>query len=279
MTIVSISRGSNSRGTEVAIKVARRLGYRCLAREALLRASGLFNIPEDELLQAVEQPPSVLERLLDGKARYIATIRATLLNQFRTDDVVYHGFAGQFFIKDISHALKVRILAELPDRVATVVQRIGVSEPDARQMLVKLDKARRQWGLYLYGIDPEDPSLYDLVLHVGKMGTDGAAEIICNLARHDPFATTPESRAALDELALTASVRAALFDLDFDLEIASLTAKDGVVQLRIAEPPFSPTSADREFRTRHLERLRLQIDERTRNLPGLKGLHLDYADA
>ncbi len=46
MAIITISRGSNSRGKEVAESLAQRLGYDCVSREILLEASAEFNIPE-----------------------------------------------------------------------------------------------------------------------------------------------------------------------------------------------------------------------------------------
>lgn len=278
MTIVSISRGSNSRGTEVAEKVAHTLGYRCLAREAVLEAFDQYNLPEEELLRAIDRPPSLLERTLDGKDRYLTTIRAALFHQFSGDNVVYHGFAGHYFVRDIKGALKVRILADLSDRVATVVARDGIPEADARRQLLKKDKERRRWGLYLYGVDPEDPALYDVVLHVGKMGTDGAAKIICNLAQHDSFQCSAASRAKLCDLALAASMRGALVDMELDLNIVDITAKSGVVRITFHEPSFTRASPSSDFRQRFLECLEQQVHERTQGIDGVKQIKLKHCD-
>ena len=46
MSIVTISRGSYSRGKQVAEKLAEALGYECISREIIIEASELFNIPE-----------------------------------------------------------------------------------------------------------------------------------------------------------------------------------------------------------------------------------------
>jgi hypothetical protein len=56
MPIITISRGSHSRGKCVAEKLAQRLQYGCVSREVLLEASEEFNIPEISL-----RPPD-LER-------------------------------------------------------------------------------------------------------------------------------------------------------------------------------------------------------------------------
>jgi len=46
MSIITISRGSYSRGKEVAEKLAETLRYECISRDILLEASEEFNIPE-----------------------------------------------------------------------------------------------------------------------------------------------------------------------------------------------------------------------------------------
>jgi hypothetical protein len=53
MPVITISRGSYSHGREVAEKLCARLGYRCLSREIILKASEHFNTPEIELTKAI----------------------------------------------------------------------------------------------------------------------------------------------------------------------------------------------------------------------------------
>ncbi len=69
MSIITISRGTYSLGKEVAEKVAQKLGYECIAREVLLEASELFNIPETKLLMTMENAPSILDRFTSGRER------------------------------------------------------------------------------------------------------------------------------------------------------------------------------------------------------------------
>ena len=107
MPIITISRGSYSRGKEVAEGVARRLGYECISRDILLDTSEQFNIPEIKLERAIHDAPSILDRFGGGKERYMALIRAAFLKVMREDNLVYHGLAGHFFLQGVSHVLKV----------------------------------------------------------------------------------------------------------------------------------------------------------------------------
>ena len=56
------------------------------------------------------------------------------------------------------------------DNAEEFMQREGITnEDEALRVLKSIDEARRKWGLRLYGIDTNDPSLYDLVIHIRKI--------------------------------------------------------------------------------------------------------------
>jgi len=200
MSIITISRGSYYRGREVAEKLAQKLGYQCLSRDILLEASEEFNIPEIKLIRAIKDSPSILNRLTHQKERYIAFIRAALLKHVQKDNVVYHGLFGHFFLQDIPHVLKVRIVADLEDRVADEVKREGISEAKAREMIMKDDEERRKWALHLYGADWWDATLYDLIIQLKNVTVDDAVSLLCHMVQLPGFQTTPESQEAINNL-------------------------------------------------------------------------------
>ncbi len=221
MAIITISRGSYSKGREVAEKVCRRLGYDCISRDVLVEASQFFNIPEIKLIRALHDAPSVLERFTYGKERYLAYIEAAFLERVQKDNIVYHGLAGHFFLKGVSHVLKVRILADIEDRVRLEMDREKISRDEALHVLKKDDQERRNWGMRLYGVDTWDSSLYDLVIHIRKITVQDAVDIICQTATLDHFRTTPESQQFLDNLVLAARVKAQLIDLSPNVKVSS----------------------------------------------------------
>lgn len=212
--IITISRGSYSHGKEVAEKLCRRLGYACVSREIILKASEHFNIPEIRLARALHEAPSVFDRFVHGKEKYVAYVREALLHYFLKDNVVYHGLAGHFFVSGISHALKVRIIADLDERVKVEMSRLHtISEEDARKTLEEDDEQRRRWSRSLYGIDTNDPLLYDLVIHINRrVSPDDAVEIVARAAEKPCFQATPESKKAMETLFLASQVEAALVE-------------------------------------------------------------------
>jgi cytidylate kinase len=228
MSIITISRGSYSRGKDVAEKLSQRLGYECLSRDILLEASDEFNIPEIRLIRALHDAPTALERFRHGKERYVAYIRSSLLKHTRKDNVVYHGLAGHYFLQDISHVLKVRILANIEDRIKEEMRRENISAKEALSILKKDDEERRKWSIKLYGVDTQDSKLYDMVLNISTMTVDDAVDILCEAVRKTAFQTTPESQTKLEDLALAAKVQTELMHLVLKVRV---TADAGIISI------------------------------------------------
>lgn len=226
MAIITISRGSYSKGKEIAEKVAQRLGYECIARRVLLEASEEFNVPEVMLKRAIHDAPSFFKYVSHSKERYIAFIQVEILKHLRKDNIVYHGLAGHFFLKGISHVLKVRIIADLEDRVGLEMEREGISREEALHILQTDDEERIKWSKSLYGIDTRKANLYDLVIHIHRLSVRDAVDMICRAAMLAQFQTTPESQQTVDDLALAAQMKAAIVDVKRDLQVS---ARNGMV--------------------------------------------------
>lgn len=208
MPVIIISKGSYSHGGEVARKVAERLGYDCISRDILIETSKKFNVSELRLIRAVEDAPSFLERYTFGREKYINYIKAAILNNIVKGNIVYHGFAGHFFVKDISHVLKVRIIADMEERLGYMMKRENVSKEEAVRMVNKVDEDRTKWSMKLYGIDTWDSRLYDLVINIGKITIDDAVDLICQTAGLKAFQPTAESQEQIEKLACEALEKA-----------------------------------------------------------------------
>jgi len=260
MAVITISRGSHSYGTAIAEKVADKLGYKCIARDVLLEASKEFDLPEIKLLRAVKDAPSILDRFVYGKEKYIACLQASLLKHLQKDNTVYHGFAGQFFVKDIPHVLKVRINADMEDRTRLFREREGVSRKEAMRVIRNVDTQRRKWSRHLYGIDSWGSRLYDLVIQIGKIMVDDAVEIICHSAALERFQTTADSQQSMDDLSLAADAKAALIGVKRDIQVS---AQNGVVYIK------ATTQETKEYKL--TQDIRQIVDK----MPGVKDVNID----
>lgn len=218
MAIVTISRGCCSRGKEVAELVAKKLSYACISREILLDASEIFHISELKLVKAISDVPGFLERFTFNRERYLAYIEAALLKFLCEDNIVYHGLAGHFLVRNLPNVLKVRIVADMNERIRLEMERENVSEEEAESIIKKKDNQRIKWSTYLYGVDTSDPSLYDIIINIRNIDVDSAADIICEAARKKAFETDNKSLSTIRDIAL---VKAAIMEIIPDSTVFS----------------------------------------------------------
>ncbi len=230
MGIITISRGSYNRGTQIAQKLSEKLGYECISREILLKASEDFNVPEVKLLQAIQDAPTIFDRFKQGKKKYIAFITKAFLEHIQNDNVIYHGFAGQFLANSIPNILKVRITANFDYRVKIVTKRENVTTAKASQILNKIDTERSKWGIYLYGKDPKTPELYDIVVHIDCLEVAGTVDLLYNLAKRPCFQTSPESQKKLKDKLIAAKAYSLIVEKFPD---ANVKCNDGIIIVSI----------------------------------------------
>lgn len=221
MAIITISRGSYSKGSQVAEAVAARLGFECVSRDVLLEASDRFNVPEVKLMRAIHDAPSMLDKVTHGKLDYVTYVKCALAERIKKDNVVYHGLAGHLLLRGIRQVLKVRIIADMSARIAHVVATEKCTEQEARDLIGRVDEDRRKWARWLYDVDPDDPSLYDLVIHIGVLDVEDAVDLICRASAKEPFKTSERARQRLQDFALACLVKALLLETDHDVRVRS----------------------------------------------------------
>jgi cytidylate kinase len=233
MSVITISRGSFSGGKMLAECLSKALGYRCVDREVIVERAAARGVSQEELRDALQKPPTFLDRLQHKKYLYMVLIQAALAAEVRDGRAVYHGNAGHLLLKGGPHVLRVRIIAPIELRVTMARERLKFSRAEALDYIAKMDQDRRKWVHYLYGVDWGDPSNYDIVLNLESIQIKEACQTISTLARQRCFEFTPACRAAMDDLALAGRVRAelALDNATAHLEF-EVQAKDGAVSIR-----------------------------------------------
>lgn len=249
MAIISISRGSYSRGKEVAEALAERLGYECVSRDILLETCEEFAIPEIRLIKALHDAPSVLDRFSHGRERYMSYFHAAFLSHMVKDNIVYHGLSGHFFLQGIAHAAKVRIIGKMGDRIKEEMKRENSSAEEARYLLKKDDDERRKWGMSLYGMDTSNSNLYDLVLRIDIMTIDDVVGILERITKEGRFDATPESTATIKREALIANIHAKIVS---SAPRARVSIKEGIVTLANLDGILKTDAAYREKTAKRL---------------------------
>jgi len=156
-----------------------------------------------------------------------------LTEEVRAGRAIYHGLAGQLLLRGGHPILRIRIVAPMERRIEMLQERLKYSRKDAVAYIKKVDGDRTKWTHFLYGVDWEDPSLYDIVINLENLDIEEACRVISALALERRFETTPESQRRMDDLAIASRVRAdlAINPSTSDLEL-DVVAHDGAVMIK-----------------------------------------------
>jgi cytidylate kinase len=216
MAIITISHEMGAGGPEIGITVAQRLGYRYADHELILDTAQRYGLLEEKLSHLDESKPSFFERLDTETHQDITAIQTTLLEFADQDNVVLMGRSGQWLLRGIPHVLRVRVKAPFELRVKRALKKMAGQMGEAVNPRTVTDMVRRDDAekagrfRYLYELDINDPSLYELVLNTEKVSTETAVELVATAARRPDFATTEAGRQVVADRALASRVQVAL---------------------------------------------------------------------
>lgn len=251
MSIITISRGTFSGGSDLAECLHRYLGYSVVSREIIVDAAKTYGVSESALSRALECSPRLVDRFLHDRRLYLAFVRVALCERAAHDNLVYHGHAGHFLLKGVRHVIRVRLIAPLDFRIDRVIKRMGLDKREAVAHIERVDKERTRWTEFLYGADWKDPSLYDLVINLEQVDLEGACQAVVALAARPHFQADDSSRQAMADLLLTSRLAAALAaDPDTSYAEVEVRARTGLVEIegKLADPMLVNAVIDRARR-------------------------------
>jgi cytidylate kinase len=210
MTIVAVSREMGSGGYEVAAAVAKALNFQYVDREILLRAAQSHGVPEEKITDVADRRLSLWERFDEEKRRYLIFIEAAYYSFAEQGNLVTAGRSGPFFLRDVSHALRVRIMAPFDVRVKRVMAQEKVDMRTATARVKNYDRELAGRIDYLFGLDWTKPDHYDVVINTAGANWKFYVDLLVAGARNPQFQPTAESIQRVKDLSLAAQVRAAI---------------------------------------------------------------------
>lgn len=210
MPIITVSRGSMSGGKALAECLSRALGSPCVGREILIEAAAKLGVPEQVLAKKMERGPGLWDQLTLERRVYLVAVQAALAEHTEKGDLVYHGLAGHMLLRGLPGVLRLRLIAPLEARIRTVMEREGLTREAAEHHIYDVDENRIRWTRFMYGVDLQDPHLYDLVLNLESMSIPAACAIVLAAVQQPDFAVTERVREQLAGFALACRVKVAL---------------------------------------------------------------------
>lgn len=105
------------------------------------------------------------------------------LHGLAADGAVVLGRAAAVVLRDVPHALHVRMSGPVELRVRQAMLIEDVDSATARWRQATEDMARDAYVRHFYGLDPEDPALYHLTIDSTRLALEACVEAIAAAAR------------------------------------------------------------------------------------------------
>ncbi|MDR3567839.1 MAG: cytidylate kinase-like family protein [Syntrophobacteraceae bacterium] len=187
MAVLTLSRDMGSGGQEIGLLAANSLGYGFLDRERLIARVKEAGHKWDKWSEGMdERTPRAWERYDWTYRAFVAMVQSAMIKEAVSDRALIMGRGGNFLLKGVPFALRVRVVASLEQRIARVSGREGIDEDSARRLIETTDRERAGFLLTVYGKDGKDPADYDLHLDTTLVSIERiAAQLSVSLSEMD----------------------------------------------------------------------------------------------
>jgi cytidylate kinase len=129
-------------------------------------------------LYETEHGPRFFERIFFDRPSYTSLFEALTFEKASSGNVVLVGRGAQVVLRGIPGVFKCRIVAPFALRVERIMERYNFTRLEAQDFVVKYDHERENLIRSIFRSDPNEWSLYDLVINTEKYGSSEASDVI-----------------------------------------------------------------------------------------------------
>ena len=185
-----VSRELGAGGSQIARKVAQRLGWAHLDDEIINCLVSQYGTPRVVLNAVDEKKIGWLADLLNGwieghgfsQLSYVNRLGRLFNMMAKRGNVVIVGRGAKFLLPK-SAGFSVRIIAPIDFRIEQIVRRQSITSQEARKLIQRSDADRKAFIKRFFHHDVTDPHSHDLVVNIKQVTPDMAVQLICDAVR------------------------------------------------------------------------------------------------
>lgn len=184
LSCIALSRLPHAGAAEIAQSVADKLDYGFFGIEIVDQIARARGIDRTLVAELDERVRSLIDRyVLDSirdrhfnESQYLHSVVHTVVTLGERGMSVILG-RGAPFVLAPDKALRVLVVAPLKRRIERLAEREALTIAAATSRLIREDD-QRQTFLAQFGVDPNDASLYDLVVNSDSLGHDASVRLV-----------------------------------------------------------------------------------------------------
>jgi cytidylate kinase len=215
MTVIAMTREMGSRGREVALGLADRLGLEIIHHELVEQSlAARLNLTESAVHHFLEGQVSLFERWKIDRSRLSLYTQVEILELASRGNVLIRGWGAAQLLRSIGNVLCIRVCAPMRCRQDEILARVSLKDRDeARAEIERNDAAHAKVIQRLFKADWREPEHYDMVLNTERVPIDVCVDQIAQLADLPKFQQTERARRALTDKLIEFRIRGRLDSL------------------------------------------------------------------
>ncbi|OGP89929.1 MAG: hypothetical protein A2156_15000 [Deltaproteobacteria bacterium RBG_16_48_10] len=232
MYFITLTRKMGTNGSEIARRVANQLQYSLYDTEAIENTAREMGFLED-VKEVDEKVPSLFERLFSHRPEiHLDRLNSVIYELASRGNAVFLGRGSHILLRAFKCALHIRVTASLEKRIQNLVER-GFNREVAVKTIHRTDHERGAFIKFAFGLDWDNPELYDIVLNMDNLSVDLATDAVLHIARTEEIkARSTDVMKSLKMMGLTKRAEAALIEAGFSSTSPSVSVLEpGKIQL------------------------------------------------
>lgn len=233
MSVITLFSGSYCLGDQFVALLQQQVSYSVITdADIVARAASMSAISQKKIENILTNKPSIFNNITHEKERGLAWLKLAMAETLlAADNTLLFGLTGHLVPDEITHVLRVCLIADMNYRVLQAGKETSMGEKEASGLIHKQDKEKAAWTDTLFSQpDPWSASLYDLVIPVDKTSLEEGVSLVVENLRSEVIRPTTASKKAQHDFLLAAQVEVSLTK---EGHFVSVSARDGAVTLTI----------------------------------------------
>ena len=230
MSVLTITSGLYSNAEEIVNNLSEKLNSKLITdAEIIEKTNQVYNIKLARLQKIVESKQIPFNDFTHEKEKGTALLKKIISDFVGQGQCIFYGNLGQFIPKNISHVMRVLIIANKKQRIENGIKKFGLSEKEVIKNIETSDKSLFLLTNSLFGKKAWDESLYDIVIPTDKLNSDESVALILKYLKKLSFNEELVEN-EISNFKLTVDVEVALSEIGKGLLV---NAADGKVVVTI----------------------------------------------
>ncbi len=228
MPLITITHNFGVDGKTVAQKVAQKIGVEVFDNQKLQSIIAKKTWAKSTAYDFDQRAPGFWDRLRSQEPQlYLDTMEAAVYDIANQGDGVIIGHGSQMLLRDFDCAFHVRLACKFRLRVENLIALQDITSDEAEKLIARYDKNQRSFFTYAFQVDFDEPSLYDLILNLGKMNEETIAKLIVEALDSDDIRSCSfDALSSMKRMSQERKIHAELLGSNIDVSTIKVTVSD-----------------------------------------------------